>query len=144
MDQLQLFVILNAHTSALNPSSSCFPYTSWLAVCKRKGKSSLTAQQMGGWDICSVHCVYNTSLSRSHCLPPASIPSTLGLNTLHCIPHVDCWEKLSTALRSRAIIWLPQRGVVAICMSAWCLHVCPWVGCHPLPSPLNWLAWQRR
>lgn len=89
--------------------------------------------------VCTIHLSHVLTAS-----PPASIPSTLGLNTLHCIPRVDSREKLSPALRSRAIIWLPQRGVVAICMSAWCLHVCPWVGCHPLPSSLNWLAWQRR
>ena len=130
MDELQLVVISNAHTSALNPSSSCFPHTSWLTVCKRKEKK-FSYSAGDGWmrHLQCALCVQYISLTFS--LPPPRV-CPLNPRAKHTPLYSSCWlpRKSVTGTPVPCHHLAPQRGVVAICMSAWCLHVCPWVGCQ--------------
>lgn len=88
----------------------------------------------------SAVCTVCTIHSSNFVSPPASVPSTHRLNTLHCIPHVDSQEMLPPAPQSCAIIWLFRREWwLCACLRGVCM--CVWWAAM-LPSPLNRLAWQ--
>lgn len=109
---------------------------------KNRNSASYKAQQMDRGDICSVYWMHNTSLyfpPPSLPLHPASVLSTLRLNTLHCTPHVDSQEKLSPVLRSCAIIWLLRRGWwLSVCVGV--VFTCVFVGGLPFLC-LWWTDW---
>lgn len=109
-----------------------------LTVCKKKKKFCLS----DGWRrhlqcaLCTIHLI-----KLPHSLfPPASVPSTLRLKTLHCIRHVHSQEKkkLSPAALVPSHHLAPQRGVVAPC---WCVCAVFRMCCSRAGCPSVLLCW---
>lgn len=119
------------------------PHTSWLTMCNKRGGKKiklLLFLQHSRWieetsamcTVCTIHLSNFLLLTPSFplCLSP---PNPLAK---HAPLYSSCWLARKTVTSTPVLCHhlALQRGVVVLCASAWCLHVCLWVACHPSVS----------
>lgn len=76
---------------------------------------------------CTIHLSAFPTLTLSPpCVCPFNPPAK------HTPLYSSCWLARKTVTSAPVLCHhlAPQKGVVALRVSAWCLHVCLWVGCH--------------